>query len=218
MKINELSLLRGEPIFIKNIGMIYPLTLGDIQNLGEENFIILVNLLSFESQTADENNWFCSDTTKELSSIMCWALSVVLKSTVKFKNSRYQISQGGEITKDNFRELAYVIKRQYCLKTMSTENYANTKAKEIAERIKKAKSHIKTKADHLSLNDIISSLAAKHPNLNLFNIWDLTIYQLYDQFKRIQLIDDYDFSIQANLHGADIKKIKHWSYTTKEDD
>lgn len=39
--------------------------------------------------------------------------------------------------------------------------------------------------------NIISALAAHHNSLNIINIWDLTVYQLNDQFKRQRYIDYY---------------------------
>ncbi len=39
---------------------------------------------------------------------------------------------------------------------------------------------------NMEIPNIISSVAAKHNSLNISNIWDITVYQLYDQFKRLQ--------------------------------
>ena len=38
----------------------------------------------------------------------------------------------------------------------------------------------------VELSNVISALSAYHNNLNMVNIWDLTVFQLYDQFKRLQ--------------------------------
>ena len=37
-----------------------------------------------------------------------------------------------------------------------------------------------------SLWNIIGAVTSRHPSLNLTNIWQLTVYQLYDQFARIR--------------------------------
>lgn len=44
----------------------------------------------------------------------------------------------------------------------------------------------KSNDKHMEIPNILSSVAAKHNSLNIINIWDITIYQLYDQFKRLQ--------------------------------
>jgi hypothetical protein len=60
---------------------------------------------------------------------------------------------------------------------------------------------------------LISSVCSKHANLSLFNIEKLTIYQLIDQFKRLNMIDEYFISVDSLLAGADSKKVdlNHWS-------
>ena len=50
----------------------------------------------------------------------------------------------------------------------------------------------------LTLPNIISSVAAKSNNLNWNTIWDITVFQLFDAFERLQIIDQYDvFSTQV---------------------
>lgn len=52
----------------------------------------------------------------------------------------------------------------------------------------------------ITLESIIEAVSSKHPSYNLFNIWDLTIYQLFRTYKRIELIDM-------------CSEINHWSYS-----
>ena len=68
--------------------------------------------------------------------------------------------------------------------------FASQKAKEIYEKIKanrkKVMSDKPTKPDkNMELSNLISAISSRHPTYNLLNIWDLTIYQFYDQFQRI---------------------------------
>lgn len=44
----------------------------------------------------------------------------------------------------------------------------------------------------MEVSNIISSLAIHSKSLNMTNIWDLTVYQLYDQFARQQIEDSYE--------------------------
>ena len=61
----------------------------------------------------------------------------------------------------------------------------------------------------LTLPNIISSVAAKSGSLNWTNIWDITIYQLFDAFERLQIIDQYDIaSTQVAVWGDKEKKFK----------
>lgn len=52
----------------------------------------------------------------------------------------------------------------------------------------------------LEIPNIVSSVSACHNSLNIVNIWDITVYQLYDQFQRLQ--NNCIFDIQALSVGA----------------
>ncbi|MGV4321317.1 hypothetical protein [Bacillus mojavensis] len=65
--------------------------------------------------------------------------------------------------------------------------------------------------DDVDIADIISAVSSKSNSLNKLNIWDLTLYQLYDEYARLELIDNYDFSIRAMMAGAERIELKHWS-------
>ena len=50
-----------------------------------------------------------------------------------------------------------------------------------------------TKADkNMELGNIISAVANKSQSLNILNIWDLTVYQLWDCFSRLSNNSIYD--------------------------
>ena len=78
----------------------------------------------------------------------------------------------------------------------------------LREAKKRAKEKDSQKGDGITLPDIISSLCAFGIGYTMFNVWDLTIYQLYDQFEKASSKDEYDKNYQAILAGADPKKIK----------
>lgn len=214
--VQELTLLRGRPIYVEGIGYIYPLTIAEIEEIGEDNFYILLSLLTFEQQKTGQRDWFTNPRHEDIL-LMSWALSSVLKEEVFFKEGTYRTAKGGELSCENYESLVEVIQKQYALKKSEPPSYANEKAKEIAMKMQKEKAKIKPSKQGLSLQDIISGVAAKHPSLNLFQIWNLTLYQLYDQFKRLQLIENYTFNLSAALQGAEVEKITHWSIN-KEDD
>ena len=70
------------------------------------------------------------------------------------------------------------------------------------------------KGDGITLPDIISSLCAYGIGYTMLNVWDLTIYQLYDQFEKVTGKDRYDKDYAAILAGADAKKIKLKNWMT----
>lgn len=96
----------------------------------------------------------------------------------------------------------------------------NGKAAEIADKLRRNKEEVaRLKAkknggkDTSDIYEIIASVCARSPSYNLFNIWQLSYYQFFDQFKRIHLDEEYKYSLEQILAGVDPKKleIRHWS-------
>lgn len=78
----------------------------------------------------------------------------------------------------------------------------------LREAKKKKREESSKKGEGITLPDIISSLCAYNIGYTIFNVWDLTIYQLYDQLDKANAKDEYDKNYAALLAGADPKKIK----------
>lgn len=127
------------------------------------------------------------------------------------------------VTADNFPDIVQILKYQNCL-TSSSSNYikanpaANEKTRKVQERLEKtrqalekAKSASSSGADsNIDFFDIISSVSTKSNTYNKQNVWDLTIYQLYDEYKRLEAIVGFETSVLALTQGAKID-LKHWS-------
>lgn len=73
-----------------------------------------------------------------------------------------------------------------------------------------------SQGNEIPFDSMISAITTRSNSINKFNIWDLTIAQIYDEFDRINAIDRYDLNIKAMLAGADVEDLKHWA--TKSDD
>lgn len=69
------------------------------------------------------------------------------------------------------------------------------------------KNESKKKADiNFSVPNIISALTCIHPSINYTNVWDMTIFQLYDTFNRIQQNKMYDIdSTRVSVWGDEKK-------------
>lgn len=68
-------------------------------------------------------------------------------------------------------------------------------AKKIWLKTQKAKKQQDEKADkNVELPNLISAVSAFSKTLNFINVWDLTIYQLYDQFTRLRINVFFDIS------------------------
>lgn len=93
------------------------------------------------------------------------------------------------------------------------------KAAEIAAKLRANKEEVarlkskSQKGESIEVYELISSFCACSPSYNLFNVWGLTYYQFFDQLKRIQLKEEYEYSLEQILAGVDPKKleIRHWT-------
>ena len=120
----------------------------------------------------------------------------------------------GAITRDSYPQVRDVICQRVCIRPDQEEDLSkvrNKKALEIAKKLQKGRSQKKKqeKADkNMDLGNIISAVANRSPSLNILNIWDLTVYQLWDCFSRISNNNIYD--IQASAVAAWGNKDNHF--------
>lgn len=137
------------------------------------------------------------------------ALGFFLTDTVKYHKQHHafllyrnteQTEPAGCITKENWPQLCELILKRNYLKA-SEEDLTKVKSKRalsIAEKLQKGRKNKEknTSTDTtMELGNIISAVANKSSALNILNIWDITVYQLWDAFYRICHNNLYD--IQA---------------------
>lgn len=98
----------------------------------------------------------------------------------------------GVISRDNFKDVFKVV-LQRCAVDVSEEGdfdslvFKNEKARRNYMKMQKGKKERVAKKeilDKFDLGNIISALASKGNGINILNIWNLSIYNLYDQFDR----------------------------------
>lgn len=119
----------------------------------------------------------------------------------------------GAIAKENFSQVISLIQQICCIyneeESLDDMKFKNNLARKLMEKMLKAKKkEQETKKSDLNLTipNIISSLANKHPSLNYVNIWDLTIFQLLDAFNRTQANSMYDIdSTRVSVWGDEKK-------------
>jgi hypothetical protein len=92
----------------------------------------------------------------------------------------------GEINNDNFDDVrTYIAELNHLIDTdVKPEKYKNDRARKIMEKINKGKAELNKKSKYtLDLSHEISKFCADNKNgINILNVWDMTIYQFYDQF------------------------------------
>ena len=127
-------------------------------------------------------------------------------------NIREDISEEEQVLEQEINDQAReFIMRSACLeyKTKQSElRFYNKRAKEAWERLMKYREEMRKKPQKVdpsfSLWNIIGAVTSRHPSLNLTNIWQLTVYQLYDQFARIREQVNFDvYSARWAVWGKD---------------
>lgn len=101
----------------------------------------------------------------------------------------------GIINRYNYFDFVDIIFQRINIKRAdSVENskVKNKTAEKILQKLQKGKQQKKQNDDKkMELANIISSLSSHSQSINMINIWDLTIYQLNDQFIRQRFGDSY---------------------------
>jgi hypothetical protein len=235
---NKLKLLAGLPIEIKDFGRVKPLTLREVIDKGYSNYLNLLNILCvtkehFIKQSTNELKMFDMFFLFADDDVRAWllnALEFFLQEKVKILEKDQMILVGNEvkdyklITRSNFEQIAKTIQMQNYIGIVE-ENaetiIKNDKAKQVKEKLNKSKSQIekiKKKEDgdlESDFYDVISSISSKSSGMNKLNVFDLTIFQIYDEYKRLIHIDQYNTGISAMLQGAKNVKLQHWSSKIK---
>lgn len=239
MKLDYLTLLGSEPVYIKDIGSVKSPTLRDVRKLGFENYNMYMAILNFDKkqfikvfnlkdQTIIDKEYFDivfdSQEFREMfynifSFFMCEKVYVdiadkcyvlyVENPKPKNKNDKQLIV--GIIRKDNFEIVKDIILQfNYC----NNDDIRPTKpaGKHTAELLEKSKKYKEKFAEQnkeadkdISLPNIISKVATYSNSINFLNIWDLTIFQIFDMFatlsnKQITDMCNMSYSVWGGNH------------------
>lgn len=95
----------------------------------------------------------------------------------------------GLINRLNYSDVCDCIMQMNFIKieNLEEEKFGSDKARKIAEKIKNfrlTKAKKNTSDKDMNLGNLISSLASRQNGLNIIDIWDMTIFQFYDQFHK----------------------------------
>ncbi len=131
-------------------------------------------------------------------------LNFFIKEDVVYnsQNRCFLVQKGDEfvgiITKEIYPQICDLICQRNCIKSNQEEDLSkvkNKKALEIMKKIQKGRAEKakQTKSDKsMELGNIISAVANKSQSLNILNIWDLTVFQVWDCFSRLSNNSIYD--------------------------
>lgn len=125
----------------------------------------------------------------------------------------------GAVNRDNFEDVRRLILHLNYIgldKDEAPVSHSDEATKNLWER---AQQHLKEQAKlytpkdrpEYHLSNIISKLCAAHPSYNLLNVYDLTIFQLYDAFFQLGFIRSSDLNERIfSNHGGKKFKFEDW--------
>ena len=232
--------LLGKPIELPFLGLIYPLTIDEIFKIGMTKYNQYLSLLTITTEdiltmldTKTDERIDAFDflllnalINEEFQKDILAALSLFFKDTVNICEEGYfyvgHINDCRCLNIANYGLLTDVLKYQNCIESKQEVVAKNDKQREFMKQLKEAKAKynkLNSVDVNLELANIISSVCAKHPSINLFNICNLTMYQVINQFKRLNMIDEYFINVDSLMHGAtqDDVKLTHWASTLVND-
>lgn len=220
----EMKLLKGSPINYEGL-IIKPHTLGElIDEIGLDTYYKLVGFVSIKKSDLNEFFNFDEEKLKKTSLFQMLLFHEITAQYIvdflKFTTRNEEVYYIQEwttimvnydetsviIDKNNVDKIITKILEFYCvsIEVEKEEEYkpANEQARKLIEKIRKNRANAPKPKSNVDLASIISGVAWKSNNLNILSIWDLTLYQLYDAFYRLEIIDNYDKTLTAIYAGT----------------
>lgn len=125
----------------------------------------------------------------------------------------------GEINRNNFDEVRKLMLQFNFVgldKDDTPTSHSTDKAKELWEKTQgylkeQAESSINEDKPEYHLSNIVSKICAIHPSYNLLNIYELTVFQLYDSFFQLGYMRSTELSERIfSTHGGDKFNFEDW--------
>lgn len=235
----EMSLLRGGTVQFERIS-IRPLTLGEIEEMGLEKYLGLINFTNLSKEKLVGKDLI--EVFKPYSFYQIVVNYEELRETFleflrtfvlhdKEENSIRYVPEidtivvrynkiNGKINNSNFQDFLDFIRKVYHVPKTQKESERADIDEEMAELLKEfeeAESKVaKESGNEITITSMIEAICVKHPSINLMTIWNYTMYQFMKTFYRIEQIDSAK-NIMTGIYSGCIesKKINlkeyHWA-------
>ena len=239
--IPDLTLLSGVDIPFAEAGIsIHQPSIKEIGLIGEETFYAGSELLTFSKdilKEEDRNNLEHKSNFEILMSIMTDSkqpelqksrVSAMLVLSLLFPEYRIKLEldkillmkedEVHSINSKNFEKFKENLIAMFCLRGMDDENNPTYNpggdlAKKIVEKFNKRR-EVVTKQEgpkKISILGRYVSILSVGERKNMNDLMKYTVYQLFDEFKRYELKEQFDHYVHARLAGAkDLKEVDNW--------
>lgn len=232
----KLALMTGTDIPFPELQItIHQPTIKEISLIGETTFFTGIQVLSIdknlyiedEKLLAQTNNFeifmaiMSEEQTYDKKVAVLDTLTLLLPEIKVIFTPRSMVFNLDEviitIDEGNFETFQQLIKVIFCLDKgdQSTFNPQGKKAKEIAQKLMKARQRVaelnKDKNGGSMLGRYLSILTIGINSMTLEDCYNLTLYQIYDLMERYTLYLNWDLDIRARMAGAKAEKpLEDW--------
>ena len=164
------------------------------------NFQIFMTIMN-EKQTADKK----ADVLQVLTVLFPSYRIIFTPRSILFNDEQGSFI----IDENNFESLQQALSDVFCLRNsdQATYNPANKKAKEIADKLMKARQKVaqlkaQEEGSGSALAQYVSTLTVGVSSMSLDECLNLTMYQLYDLMERYSLYINWDIDLKSRLAGG----------------
>ena len=235
---NDLLFLSGNDIpFIEAQITIHQPTIKEIAYIGEEAFFIGCELINFSKNNLSEEDKINLENKtnfdiliailRERNAVMqknrnCLEMVLALifpTYSFEIKSQEILLEKDNEvhsINNENFEQFKKIFNRMFDFEKNIEENYnpGGDMAKRIAEKLNERHQRLAKEKQEKKKIDILSryiSILSVGEQKDINSLLQYTVYQLYDEFERYRLKNDYDIYLKASLAGAkDLKEVEDW--------
>jgi hypothetical protein len=241
----ELKLLAGMPIEIDGVGEIHSPLVKDVIRIGEDKYnqylsylLIDKDKIDIEEEMRSKLSTFAVIVTlcmqdQQFQQIFLSALQFIFNKEAHLGHDDSDvffyfgdIRENNRITKEDIEIIQAIIRvaNHVKIKEENEDEYrpAGEEARKMIEEMLERRRNKPKPKPTINLHSIISGLAWKSNNINIFDISKLSIYQLYDGFHRQESIDSYNYTLVGIYSGnVDGKKVDynniHWTKILKKE-
>ena len=162
------------------------------------NFAIFMMVISDEAQKEKKQN------VKEVLTLLFPNYQIIFTPRSILFNRE---GENSIIDEDNFEQLQEVLKQVFCLSNAGQDNFnpANAKAKEIADKLARARQRVaaqKNTTQGSVFAQYLSILTIGLSSMSLADLMEITPFQLYDLVERYMLYVNWDLDTRARLTGG----------------
>ena len=233
----RLALMTGVDIPIPELqATLHQPTIKEISYIGEKDFLVGIQCLSIQKSMVIQDESLLSTTsnfqifmtimnektTQDKRQSVLTALNLLFPGHVIFFTPRaisMNCDKGNVIIDEgNFEKFQQIISQVFCLSKSdaSSFNPQNKKAKEIADKLMKARQRVAAqKAAEQGEGSVfaqyVSTLTVGLGSMSLQDCINLTMYQMYDLVERYSLYINWDIDLKSRLAGAKPDKpVDNW--------